>query len=129
MTRDAYAADGIAADGLCPRCERYLAEVQVRNERTGDTAHICSSCARLIEDTDGLVLVSDLPDPEDMPAAGGESIPTDVLLADVRRVDAATDGDPSRHDYREYGAYGATTIKRRFGGWPKALRAARRGDQ
>jgi hypothetical protein len=48
----------------------------------------------------------------------------EVLIADLKRVSRQIGKSPTIDEYNERGAYHATTITRRFGGWFKALEKA-----
>lgn len=51
-------------------------------------------------------------------------IDDEELAADVRRVADAVDGSLSERTYADRGAYGVTTLRRRFGSWTAAKRRA-----
>ena len=50
------------------------------------------------------------------------NIPNEELLADIKRVAKSLNKNPlTQRDYKKKGKYGTNTIRRRFGGWNKAL--------
>mgnify|MGYP000487194547 CR=1 FL=1 len=50
------------------------------------------------------------------------NIPNEELLADIKRVAKSLNKNPlTQRDYKKQGKYGTNTIRRRFGGWNKAL--------
>ncbi|MGA2916698.1 MAG: HNH endonuclease [Sedimentisphaerales bacterium] len=50
--------------------------------------------------------------------------PEKELIADLKRVANDLQKSPTIDEYNERGSYHSTTLTRRFGGWPKALKAA-----
>ena len=52
------------------------------------------------------------------------NVPMEELIADLKRVANDLQKSPTIDEYNERGSYHSTTLTRRFGGWPKALKAA-----
>jgi hypothetical protein len=59
-----------------------------------------------------------------LPTRQPERIDDADLLDDVRRVAREVEGSLAERDYADRGAYGVTTLRRRFGSWNAAKRQA-----